>query len=107
MQKLKLIRCVLNFKTTPPPTVPADHVFADKILLMAGEMLDDGTFTICMNNPAAVARNVTNGFASVSSWALSEAQYMVKESYMLHRVEMTKENYSRHAHCNDIGPEMV
>ena len=102
-----LIQEVKSFQYTPSPRVRANPGFADKILKIAGENLDDEMFLTCTNDPAAFARKDWNGHGIVSTWSLPESSCMVTDSSELHPVEMTKTSFTRHAQCADIGPGWI
>ena len=106
-RSVRLIQEVMNFRKTPSPIVPADHEFADEILKKAGEKLKDGTYLTCTKDPAAFARNETNGHSIISSWSLPESSCNVTESSEMNAVEMTKTLFTRHAQCDDIGQDRI
>jgi len=99
----RLIQQVQSFWETPSPIVQAKPEFADEILQKAKDGHDDEMFLTCTIDPAAWARKPSNGHASVSTWSLPEGLNMATDSSEQHHVIMTKEDFSRHAQCNDIG----
>ena len=103
----RLIQRVLSFWETPSPIVQAKPEFADEILQKAKDGHDDEMFLTCTIDPAAWARKPSNGHASVSTWPLPQGQNMVTDSSEQHPVIMTKEDFSRHAQCDDIGPGKI
>jgi len=104
----RLIQRVLSFWETPSPIVQAKPEFADEILQKAKDGHDaDETFLTCTIDPAAWARKPSNGHASVSTWPLPEGLNMATDSSEQHPVIMTKEDFSGHAQCNDIGPDRI
>jgi hypothetical protein len=103
----RLIQRVQSFWETPSPIVQAKPEFADEILQKAKDGHDDETFLTCTIDPAAWARKPSNGHASVSTWPLPEGLNMETNSSEQHPVIMTKEDFSRHTQCNDIGPDRI
>jgi len=103
----RLIQQVQSFRETPPPIVQPKPEFADKVLQKAKDGHDDKTFLTCTIDPAAWARKPSNGHASVSTWPLPQGQNMATDSSEQHPVIMTKEDFSRHAQCDDIGPGKI
>ena len=99
----RLIQRVRRFRETPPPIVQPRPEVADKVLQKAKDGLDDKTFLKCTIDPAACFRKPSNGHASVSTWPLPEGRNMTTNSSEQHPVIMTKEDFSRHAQCDDIG----
>ena len=103
----RLIQQVQSFWETPSPIVQPRPEFADKVLQKAKDGHDDKTFLTCTIDPAAWARKPSNGHASVSTWPLPQGQNMATDSSEQHPVIMTKEDFSRHAQCDDIGPGKI
>ena len=102
-----LIQRVQSFRETPPPIVKPRPEVADEVLQKAKDGLDDKTFLTCTNDPAACLRKPSNGHASVSTWSLPEGLNMTTNSSEQHPVIMTKEDFSRHTQCDDIGPGKI
>ena len=101
-----LLENILAFRESPPSRIEADPVFANTVLSMTGNMLDNGTLLTAINDPAASARVATNGLSLFDIWTHSEVDSVKQSSAEFHAINPTRENTFRLGFMSDIGDKV-